>query len=253
MKLKFPKFSGLGLILFLGSIQPSLAFQIVPISRTFAPAGAGATQSYELVGDKSETQAVEISVVKRDMDLDGKETYKPADDDFLIYPPQIILKPGTSQTVRVTWVGDVTPAQELSYRLVAQQVPINLKKPEVSKPKPTTGKVEILLSYMGSLYIRPADLQPKVVLSSVTVQNAQGKPAIALILDNQGAARATLKTFSLNLTSGGKTITLKPEQLKEINTHTILANHQRRFVFPYPAELPQGNVTATFEYTPSNQ
>jgi hypothetical protein len=27
-----------------------------------------------------------------------------------------------------------------------------------------------------------------------------------------------------------------------------LANHKRRFVIPYPADLPQGTVTATFDY-----
>ena len=247
MKFTFSSF-GITLLLLLANIQPSWAFEIVPISRTFTPTGSNATQSYELIGDKTEPEAVEMSVVKRKMDLDGKETYEPADDDFLIYPPQIILKPKTRQTVRVTWLGDPNPQQELSYRLVSRQVPINLNKPEINKSTQTTGKVEILLSYMGSLYVRPADVQSKVVVDSVIVQNDKGKAAIALILDNQGSARANLRNFSLNLTSGGKTVILKPEQLKEIKSETILAKSKRRFVFAYPADLPQGNVTATFEY-----
>ena len=249
MKFTFPSF-GLTLFLLLVNIQPSWAFKIEPISRTFTPIGSNATQSYDLIGDKSEPEAVEMSVVKRKMDLDGKETYEPADDDFLIYPPQIIIKPNTKQTVRVTWLGDPSPQQEIAYRLVSRQVPINLKKPEVGKPNKPTGKVEVLLTYMGSLYVRPDDVQAKVVVDSVIVQNDQGKSTIALILDNQGSARANLRTFSLNLTSGAKTVTLKPEQLKEIKSETILAKSKRRFVFAYPADLPQGNVTATFDYTP---
>jgi fimbrial chaperone protein len=249
MKLKFPSFS-IVLFLLLTNIQPSFAFNIVPISRTFTPTGSESTQSYDLISDQPESQAVEMSVVKREMDLDGKETYVTADDDFLIYPPQVILKPGATQTVRVTWMGDPNPKQELSYRLVSQQVPINLKKPEVDKPTTPKAQVEILIKYMGSLYIRPADVQPKVVLDSVIAQTDKGKPAIAIILDNQGSGRAFLKTYSLNLTSAGKTIILKPDQLKEITGENILANHKRRFIFPYPAELPQGTVTATFDYTP---
>lgn len=250
MKLQFPSFS-IVLFLLLTNIQPSFAFDIVPVSRTFTPTGSGATQSYDLIGDQTEAQAVEMSVVKREMDLDGNETYVPADDDFLIYPPQIILKAGTTQTVRVTWVGDPDPKRELAYRLVSQQVPINLKKPEVAKPTRVVAKVEVLFKYMGSLYIRPADVQPKVVLDSVIAQTDKGKPAIAIILDNQGSGRAFLKTYSLNLTSAGKTVILKPDQLKEVVTgQNILANHKRRFIFPYPADLPQGTVTATFDYTP---
>ena len=240
---------GLAMLLLLPS-QPSWAFKIEPISRTFTPSDSNATQSYELISDKSEPEAVEMSVVKRNMDLDGKETYEPADDDFLIYPPQIILKPNTRQTVRVTWLGDPSPQQEIAYRLVSRQVPINLKKPEAGKPNQTTGKVELLLTYMGSLYVRPLDVQARVVVDSVTVQNVKGKPAIALVLDNQGSARANLRTFSLNLTSGAKTVILKPDQVEAIKSQTILAGSKRRFVFDYPADLPQGNVTATFEHTP---
>ncbi len=250
MKMKFPKFS-LIFFLLLGNIQPSFAFKVMPISRTFTPTGSEATQSYDLVNDKPETEAIEMSVVKREMDLDGNETYIPADDDFLIYPSQIILKAGTTQTVRVTWVGEPDPKQELAYRLVSQQIPIDLKKPEVAKSTTVTAKVSILMKYMGSLYIRPADVQPKVVLESVIAQTDKGKPAIAMILDNQGSGRAFLKTYSLNLTSAGKTVILKPEQLKEVVTgQNILANHKRRFIFPHPADLPQGTVTATFDYKP---
>ena len=249
--MKFP-FSSFGLTLFLllANTQSSWAFKIEPISRTFTPSGSNATQSYDLISDKSQPEAVEMSVVKRKMDLDGKESYELADDDFLIYPPQVILKPNTRQTVRVTWLGDPTLQQEIAYRLVTKQVPINLKKPEIGKPTQTTGKVEVLLTYMGSLYVRPVDVQSKVVVDSVIVQNDKGKSKIALILENQGSARASLRNFSLNLTSNGKTVILKPEQLQEISSKVILAKSKRRFVFAYPAELPQGNVTATFDYTP---
>ena len=249
MKMKFPKFS-LIFFLLLGNIQPSFAFTVMPISRTFTPTGSASTQSYDLVSDKPETEAIEMSVVKREMDLDGKETYVPADDDFLIYPSQIILKGGTTQTVRVTWVGEPDPKKELAYRLVSQQIPIDLKKPEVVKSTTVTAKVSILMKYMGSLYIRPADVQPKVVLESIIAQTDKGKPAIAMILDNQGSGRASLANYSLNLTSAGKTVILKPDQLKEVTNQNILANHKRRFIFPHPADLPQGTVTATFDYTP---
>ena len=242
---------GITLFLLLANTQPSWAFKIEPIARTFTPSGSNATQSYELISDKAEPEAVEMSVVKRSMDLDGKESYEPADDDFLIYPPQIILKPNTRQTVRVTWLGDPIPQAEIAYRLVSKQVPINLKKPDVGAPNRPVGKVEVLLTYMGSLYVRPVNVQPNVVVDSVSVQkNGNDKPMVALILENQGSGRASLRNFSLNLTSGGKTVVLKPEQVQEITSKVILAKNKRRFIFTYPTGLPQGDVTATFDYTP---
>lgn len=242
---------GITLVLLLANTQPNWAFKIEPIARTFTPSGSNATQSYELISDKAEPEAVEMSVVKRSMDLDGKESYEPADDDFLIYPPQIILKPNTRQTVRVTWLGDPIPQAEIAYRLVSKQVPINLKKPDVGAPNRPVGKVEVLLTYMGSLYVRPVNVQPNVVVDSVSVQkNGNDKPMVALILENQGSGRASLRNFSLNLTSGGKTVVLKPDQVQEITSKVILAKNKRRFIFSYPTGLPQGDVTATFDYTP---
>jgi fimbrial chaperone protein len=182
------------------------------------------------------------------MDIDGNERYAPADDNFLIYPPQVILQPNTKQTVLVTWVGDSNPTKELYYRLVSEQVPINLTKPETGKPTKVTAQVEILLKYMGSLYVRPENAQPKLVLDNVAVQKEKDKPVIAITFDNQGSARATLADFKLSLASGGKTVALTTEQLKDFINQNILANHKRRFVIPYPADLPQGTVTATFDY-----
>ena len=133
---------------------------------------------------------------------------------------------------------------------MSEQVPINLTKPEAGKLTKITAKVEILLRYMGSLYVRPENVEPKLVLESVTVQKEKDKPVIAITFDNQGSARATLTNFKLNLSSGGKTLELTTEQLKDITNQNILANHKRRFVIPYPADLPQGTVTATFDYKP---
>ena len=152
--------------------------------------------------------------------------------------------------MQVTWVGDSNPTKELNYRLVSQQVPITLTKPETGKPTTIKTRVVILLKYMGSLYIRPENVEPKLVLESVTVQKEKDKPVIAITFDNQGSARATLANFKLNLSSGGKTLELTAEQLKDITNQNVFANHKRRFVIPYPEDLPQGTLTATIDSNP---
>jgi len=251
MKIKLSKFWMLFFLL-LTDVYPSMAFKIKPISHTFASTGSDATHSYELINDSNEPEAIQISVVKREMDLDGKEKYTPADDDFLIYPPAIILQPNTSQTVLVQWLGDPNPTQELNYRLISEQVPIPLRNPEQKNPTTTKATIRILHKFQGSLYIRPTgiDIQPKLTLESVTVQNDKDKSSISMIFNNQGAVCTILRNLKISLTSAGKTVELTAEQLKDITNHNILANHKRRFVIPYPADLPQGTVTATFDYKP---
>ncbi|MEH2176694.1 fimbrial biogenesis chaperone [Nostoc sp.] len=237
------------LLIFLG-VQPALAFKLLPMSRVFTPSGSGATQSYEIVNDANEPLAVEMSVVKRQMDIQGTESYSDADDDFLIYPPQILLKAGEKQTVRVTWVGDSKPTLELAYRLVAQQMPIELQLNQNNKTR-TVGQVKVLMRYMGSVFIRPQNVQQKVVVDTVKLQKGNnGVNELAITLNNQGNARAILKKPSLHLTiqQQGTTLDLNSEQLAAINNAVILAGNKRRFVITWPVGLPVGDVSATLNF-----
>ena len=247
MRLSFKRIL-LSFFLVLLGVQPAFAFKLLPISRTFTPAGSGATQSYQVVNDSDERLAVQVSIVQRQMDLTGKENYKPADEDFLIYPPQILLEPQKTQTVRVTWLGDPQPTKELAYRIIAEQLPINLEKPQANQTKPV-GAVKVLLRYLGSLYIRPANVQPDVVLEGAELQKGTNSAnELAISFNNRGTARAVLKNLKLHLIGQGKTVDLQPEQLKEINNAVILAGNKRRFVMPWPNSLPVGSVTAKFEF-----
>lgn len=239
----------LSLFILLSSISPTLAFQLLPISRVFEPAGSGATQSYQVVNDGKEPVAVEISLTDRKVDLDGKESNKKADDDFLVYPPQMVIPPGKTQIVRVTWMGNPNPEKELAYRLIATQLPINLEKPQ---PQDTArGQVKLAYRYIGSVYIRPKKVQHKVVLDNITHQKApDGSDQLAITFDNQGTGRAVLGNLQLTLSTTGQAakVELKPEQLANINNSLILPGSKRRFVMAWPKGLPVGPVTGTFTF-----
>lgn len=238
------------LFLTLAYVNPTLAFQLKPISQVFAPIGNEATRSYTVINDSDERIAVEVSVVERSMAIDGQETYNLADEDFLIYPPQMILEPQTVQTVRVTWLGDPEPSQELAYRLVAEQLPISLVAPDQQAAQPT-GSVQILLRYLGSFYIRPTGATANVQLDSVeTITNAGGEAQVAITLSNQGTASTHLRNLQVTLTAQETPVTLGPDQLEGMVGQVILAGHQRRFVIPRPANLPNGPISATFQYQP---
>jgi fimbrial chaperone protein len=251
MKISIQQFLAFIVFVILSGISPALAFfKLNPISRVFEPAGAGATQSYQIINDSAEQIAVELSMVKRKISLEGEETTEKADDDFLVFPSQIILPPQGVQSVRVTWLGNPNPEKELAYRLVAEQLPINLKKPEPSAPETTSGGIKMMFRYMGSVYIRPKNVQSKVVLNDITHEKGKdGNDLLVITFDNQGTRRAVLSELNLNLTSEkGSQINLKSEELQGVNNGVILAGNQRRFSIPWPKQLPVGKVTGTFTF-----
>lgn len=253
MKISVRHFLSFIFFIILSGISPALAFRLEPISRVFEPAGAGATQSYEVINDSAEQIAVELSMAERKISLEGQETTESADDDFLVYPSQIVLPPQGVQSVRVTWLGNPNPEKELAYRMIAEQLPINLNNPEESQAETTSGAIKVMFRYIGSVYIRPKNAESKVVLNGITHEKGtDGNDRLVITFENQGTRRAVLSELNLNLTSQGSQLTLKPEQLEGVNNGVILAGNQRRFSMPWPQQLPIGEVTGTFTFKDVN-
>ncbi|MBE9029817.1 molecular chaperone [filamentous cyanobacterium LEGE 11480] len=242
MRLAIGLLLGSGLIL--GSGSHAQAFRLKPISRVFRPTGTESTQSYEIHNTTKALLAVEVNTAKRSMNLQGKETLTPADDDFMIYPPQILLKPGESQTVRVTWLGNPKPEQELAYRLIAAQLPINLepKKIQATGTQVSAG-VKLAMRYEGSLYIRPFQAKADVVVEKMEAKMQGAKRMLAVTLHNRGTSRAILLDSQLELNGGIPAKVFTANEMNVIKQPVLLVNHKRQILVPYPVGATEGSFT----------
>jgi len=241
----------------IGSIPPAYAgagFRLSPPRMTFSPNGSGATRSFRIESTGDQPVAVEIHMKKRVVDINGQETQPDAEADFVVYPPQILLKPGETQTVRVTWLGDPNPSSELAYRIIAEQLPVNLP---VIQQEQNGVKINLkaLYVYVGSVFITPRQAAPKVVVSEAVCQATQGThKKLALTLENQGTAHTYLTDFNLHLSpsatekNSNNSVHLKPAELPGINGENLLASSKRQFMLPCPANFPTGSVSARIEF-----
>src|SRR5207249_2350342 len=188
--------------LFFAIALSASAFVLCPCTMDFEPTGRGANRNFRVENSSDEPVAVQVSILKRSMDIDGNETYVPADSDFTVYPPQTVLRPKQSQTIRVMWLGKVKPAKELNYRILAEQLPVNLSK----EAKPGA-KVNIMLRYLGTIYVVPKGAKSRLVLDCVTQEKTtENKTNLVITLQNQGTAHALLKDLKLQLMAEDKTI-----------------------------------------------
>ncbi len=235
--------------------QVEATFQFSPLQSIFAVSGQKATQSFLVTNTGKKATAIQIKMVKRQVDLDGKEINTDADDDFILYPPQMLVKAGERQTVRVTWVGNASPTQELSYRIIAEQLPVDLTEIRQIQGS-TTVAIKVLFKYIGSVYIAPPNVSPNVSLESAVCQVETDKTGkkdskLQLTFANQGTAHAILTDLRLNLSPIGKEtipVKLEAKQLIGVNGENILAGSKRRFSLPCPAGLPNEKLSGTFEY-----
>lgn len=216
------------------------AFQVVPISQEFEPTGRGANQVFQVENDRDEPVTVTIAMAKRVVDIDGRESHE-ATEDFTVFPTEIILQPKASRVVRVQWIGEAAPSTELSYRLIAEETPLNMKRD-------TPGaSVFLTVRYIGSIYIVPKGARHKVVVASA---GPAAGSQLEVVLENQGNRHAIIDSPALSVTSGGVT---KAVDAKALGTalagENILAGGKRRLVLPWPAGLPAGPVTAELKYS----
>lgn len=222
------------------------AYDLKPIVIQLAPAGAGASQMVTVTNSEEQPVAIEAKTYRRSQDRNGDDVLAPEERDILIVPPQMVIPPKTSQTFKVQWIGEGAPDKEIAFRLITEQLPIEL----AAKPDATAKVADVQLQYRyeAALYITPPKSQPSLAVDGAElVKDEKGAPLLKLSVTSSGTRRAILDKPALTLTpkAGGASITLTGDQLKELTGKNVLAGASRDFLLPWPAGLPQGPVTAS--------
>ena len=211
------------------------ALRFSPFRAKFDPSGAGANQLFTVENNTAEPATVQIRITTREVDVDGGEKNIDDEKNFAIYPAQLVLAPHASRSVRVQWIGDPNLKEEKAFRIIAEQLPVNL-----DKNKPKANAVKFLVTYRSALFVTPPGLAHNVTLDfSGSAQDAAGRKLIEFVLHNRGSQHALLRNLKLDIKDDkGNAISLAgDEQLRGVTGEGILAKHRRRFLLPRPKEL----------------
>ena len=133
------------------------AYDLKPIVLQLTPSGAGASQQMTITNSHKVPIAIEVKAYRRVQNPDGTDVLTLENEDIIISPPQMVVAPGTSQAVRVRWVGEANPTSELSYRIVTTQLPINFRSESKGD---VAAKVNLNYTYEAALYIVPKGSAP---------------------------------------------------------------------------------------------
>ena len=237
---------GAALALILPAVAPAAALKLLPFKAAIAvtPAAAakgGAVQVFRLENNTNGAVAVEVYAETWDVDAAGVETNQSAKALFSIFPAQLVVPPRESRAVRVVWLGEA-PAREKAFRLVAAQLPVDLKDAAADG-----AAVRFLLRFKAALYIRPA----QDVKSDIRAETAEILPdgRLRLMLHNRGNAHALLRRPRLTLVlATGQQVTLPESALKPLEGENIHAGAQRLFTLAWLPSLPQGAAVARAEF-----
>lgn len=222
------------LVSFLG-IERAYAFRVEPMSYTLATTGSEARRTLRIRNNRTTPLAVEIEVQRRSMDNAGHLIHEPADEDFLIFPPQTLVQPGASQAVRVQYVGDPEPEVTRVYTIAVRQVPLQ-------DPEDGTAAVEVVFRFGTAAYVVPQGARADVrVETGIAATDAD---RFDVTLHNAGTRHANLQDFDwLFVAPDGSEYALDPEILKAVlGNPMIYPEHRRRIELPVPAAVQTDRV-----------
>jgi len=188
--------------LLLLTAQDASAYKVSPLHHYLTLTGKGATSSMVITNSHDYPLTVEMTVERRELS-GGKVTQDvPADDDFLIFPPQAIIQPGKKQRVQIRYVGDAVDVSEL-YRLIVVQVPVSLADDD-------TAQVNVAYNFVSAVYVAPSGAKADIVVSDIKPSAAGG---FDVTVRNEGNYHALLPDFKWTGSDGSQNAVLSPADL----------------------------------------
>ena len=215
-------------ILALFSTQNLMAYQLSPLTATYAPSGVNSANSYTIVNDSDSPIAIQINVLKRIIDKDGIEVNEEAPNYFSVQPSKMIIQPQSTQIVRVQYRGPRTVTKEMSFRIIAEQIPYNTGK----NSSESSQMINFLFVYSTSAYVSPS--REIVDIKAKTTVN--GDKALVTIT-NEGTIHQILNELSIEVSSPLGSYKLTDEELGTKKGLNLLTDSFVEIEFDLPESL----------------
>lgn len=161
-KLRFAAVLGLfGLALCVSSAE---AMRVSPMVSELTTTGAGSSARIEVGNVGSAALPFETRITRIEMGPDGEITETPADEDFLVFPPQGIVPTNGRQVVRVQWVGDAEIDSSKAYYLWVRQLPVDFER---TNEGGGSLQVAVLYTMKALIVVAPPGATAEVSVESV--------------------------------------------------------------------------------------
>ena len=217
------------------------SFSFSPMTVSITPSGSGAVITYRVSNESDQQTAVSIKVATRVIDPSGKETMEPADKVFLVFPSRVVLKPNSSQNIKVQYRGNPAITSEAAYRIIAEQLPVDFTKS-------TTSGVSILLTYVAALYVTPKNAAPKLLLSQAIGAQKDGVQGIEVTVKNEGTRHALISNPIIRIQRGeASSLEFSGEAAGGIDGQNILALSERKIFLPWDAAVTGVSYEGAFD------
>ena len=199
---------------------------------------------FSVYNPTKEPVAVNFNIMKLVNNQNNKEQREPT-QKLSFYPSQFVLTAQETKKVRVRYMSNSLPDTEEVYRVIAQELNVNVNDQVADIP--TNGvkaKVKMRLTYEGLLLVHKADSYNKLAIQSFKEISSNGNTrVIELTISNSGNASDVPNLYSYNfiVTINNKEYKLTEDDVKHAEFRRILAEQSNTFRLPN-VKLPIGKI-----------
>lgn len=198
---------------------PAHSYEVSPMRMVLQPERGQNSGTISVNNIRDEDLLIEIQVFRRILSENGEQTLEPADDEFLVFPPQMRIAPGGSQSIRFQYLGALAGVSE-AFVVQVTEVPVNRVE--------QTG-IQMVYNFGVAVYLRPNRARSRLEASEGSIRNGR----LRFTMTNEGNDYGFVLGQALEYRVGDEQRTIAPEQLTELIALPLFAPDSRRIV-----ELP---------------
>ncbi|KZN34258.1 fimbria/pilus periplasmic chaperone [Pseudoalteromonas luteoviolacea] len=178
------------LLLLLWLSTPAMAYQVQPMIVDLASHGKNSLVTYRLQNPSDSALPIEIEVFKRTFDENQTEVLVPAEDDFIVLPPQVEVPAKSYQVFRAKYLGSPELKETTSYRIVFKQLPLPNEDEKSG--------VKMVFNFATLVFVSPEGIKAQ----QKSTINCEKIDSCMLTISNEGERVLDLSNFDYHFHNG---------------------------------------------------
>lgn len=166
--------------------QPVNAARVTPMVAEIEPSGSGSTLRLEVSNSEDRAIPFEITMHRGEISETGEVTLVPADDRFVVFPPQTVLQPQSQQVFRIQHIPDGSTDQSEIYYASVSQLPVALSQDE--------SRIQMLMRFNVLINVVPRNTRADPLVEWVN----SAERVIELADDEETEADESLETKTIS-------------------------------------------------------
>lgn len=168
------------------------ASRVSPMSVELEPFGRGSVARVQFVNTSGREFPIEARTYRGVISEEGELELIPADEDFIVFPPQLVVAPREEQIFRIQYIGEPELDQAQVYYLSISQLPVELE--------PGAPQIQVLVNFNVFVSVEPDGLDPEPRVDTVSPDTKEDVDGVVVRLANDGPGMLLASDFGWNVT-----------------------------------------------------